>query len=253
MSITKKSISRRTVLRGIGAGLAVPVLDGRVSASAAINHVETADAEAQYRLGLKYHYRGDSLRRRRRRCRRGEPDKWFRLAVRWLQVAADQGHTLAQVSVGWYYLTGRGVVQDDTEAARWYRRAATQGNAWAQHNLLIIKLRRGLRLAQSQDDVEEALARCRVKKMLRDERGLPGHCLQGISTHKEFWLLEPHRTETGVKEDREHQDAHWRELGEAQDREDQDAYWRELRYEERERTFKAWKQRGWPLPALRLG
>ena len=33
------------------------------------------------------------------------------------------------------YATGRGVPEDDAEAVRWYRLAADQGDAGAQHNL----------------------------------------------------------------------------------------------------------------------
>ena len=33
------------------------------------------------------------------------------------------------------YADGRGVPQDDAEAVAWYRKAAEQGNASAQHNL----------------------------------------------------------------------------------------------------------------------
>jgi TPR repeat protein len=33
------------------------------------------------------------------------------------------------------YETGRGVPQSDTDAATWYRRAADQGEPWAQTNL----------------------------------------------------------------------------------------------------------------------
>ncbi len=33
------------------------------------------------------------------------------------------------------YENGRGVAQDYAEAARWYRKAAEQGDAGAQHNL----------------------------------------------------------------------------------------------------------------------
>ena len=36
MIITKKALSRRTVLRGLGASLALPLLDGMVPAFAAI-------------------------------------------------------------------------------------------------------------------------------------------------------------------------------------------------------------------------
>ena len=48
---------------------------------------------------------------------------------------ADQGHATAQTSLGFMYGNGRGVLQDDAEAVRWYRLAAEQGDAVAQTNL----------------------------------------------------------------------------------------------------------------------
>ena len=50
-------------------------------------------------------------------------------AVRWLRLAADQGHADAQHNLGWMYANGEGVPEDDAEAARWYRLAADQGHA----------------------------------------------------------------------------------------------------------------------------
>jgi TPR repeat protein len=46
-----------------------------------------------------------------------------------------KGEALAQYSVGVMYANGRGVSQDDIEAARWYRMAAEQGYAQAQASL----------------------------------------------------------------------------------------------------------------------
>ena len=48
---------------------------------------------------------------------------------------ADQGHAGAQYNLGLMYANGRGVVEDDAEAVRWYRLAADQGHADAQYNL----------------------------------------------------------------------------------------------------------------------
>ena len=48
---------------------------------------------------------------------------------------AEQGNVLAQLGLGVIYDEGRGVRQDDAEAARWFRRAAEQGQAHAQNNL----------------------------------------------------------------------------------------------------------------------
>lgn len=48
---------------------------------------------------------------------------------------AERGHSLAQFSIGNLYFAGRGVTQDQSESARWFRRAAEQGFAPAQFNL----------------------------------------------------------------------------------------------------------------------
>ena len=49
--------------------------------------------------------------------------------------AQDQGHADAQFNLGLAYDTGDGMLQDDAEAAHWYRLAADLGIADAQFNL----------------------------------------------------------------------------------------------------------------------
>jgi TPR repeat protein len=56
-------------------------------------------------------------------------------AVKWYRKAADQGDAWAQTNLGAMYANGQGVSQDYTEALRWYRKAAEQGFARAQNNL----------------------------------------------------------------------------------------------------------------------
>ncbi|MBQ76811.1 MAG: hypothetical protein CMQ20_17535 [Gammaproteobacteria bacterium] len=56
-------------------------------------------------------------------------------AVRWFRLAADQGYAPAQHNLGVMYRRGDGVPENDAEAVRWYRLAAEQGLANAQHNL----------------------------------------------------------------------------------------------------------------------
>ena len=51
---------------------------------------------------------------------------------------AEEGHIGAQVGLGLMYATGKGVVENDIEAEKWYRLAAEQGSALAQYNLGII-------------------------------------------------------------------------------------------------------------------
>ena len=48
---------------------------------------------------------------------------------------ANAGNAAAQFNLGMLYLDGKGVPQDNAEAAVWLRRAADQGYAKAQHNL----------------------------------------------------------------------------------------------------------------------
>ena len=54
-------------------------------------------------------------------------------AARWWHKAADQGDADAQSDLGWLYTYGRGVETNYIEAARWYRKSAEQGNPVAQH------------------------------------------------------------------------------------------------------------------------
>ena len=62
-------------------------------------------------------------------------DKISEEAVRWYQLAAEQGNAFAQTSLGLMYRHGLGVVQDYVEANRWFRLAAEQRYAPAQHSL----------------------------------------------------------------------------------------------------------------------
>ena len=56
-------------------------------------------------------------------------------AVKWYRKAAEQGSAAAQSNLGLMYANGRGVLKDDSEAYRWYLKAANQGNSIAQCNL----------------------------------------------------------------------------------------------------------------------
>ena len=56
-------------------------------------------------------------------------------AARWYRTAADQGDAHAQHSLAVCYLIGEGVERDPARAARWFRRAAQQGHEGAQCEL----------------------------------------------------------------------------------------------------------------------
>src|SRR5450631_3285713 len=53
-------------------------------------------------------------------------------AVRWYSKAAEQGDPTAQAHLGLLYDLGRGVAQDDAQAMRWYLKAAEQGESSAE-------------------------------------------------------------------------------------------------------------------------
>lgn len=48
---------------------------------------------------------------------------------------AEAGDAEAQCVLGVMYYNGEGVLKDDEESVKWYRKAAEQGNATAQFNL----------------------------------------------------------------------------------------------------------------------
>ena len=56
-------------------------------------------------------------------------------AVKWYRKSADQGYVPAQACLGYMYENGRGVEQDFKEAFKWYQKAADQGQVVAQNNL----------------------------------------------------------------------------------------------------------------------
>jgi len=56
-------------------------------------------------------------------------------AVRWYRLAALQGDAFAQNALADNYWEGTGVPKDDREAVRWWRLAADRGFAPAQHSL----------------------------------------------------------------------------------------------------------------------
>ena len=56
-------------------------------------------------------------------------------AVKWFRKAAEQGIANAQFALGVMYERGEGVPENDSEAVKWYRKAAEQGDASAQFTL----------------------------------------------------------------------------------------------------------------------
>ena len=56
-------------------------------------------------------------------------------AVKWYRKAAEQGNADGQNMLGLSYATGAGVTKDSFEAVKWFFKAAEQGHTEAQGNL----------------------------------------------------------------------------------------------------------------------
>jgi TPR repeat protein len=67
----------------------------------------------------------------------GQPKGYAQAAV-WYRKAAEQGNVFAQLALGVLYEGGTGVPKDYNEAASWYRKAAAQGNDMAQTMLSVV-------------------------------------------------------------------------------------------------------------------
>lgn len=59
----------------------------------------------------------------------------FAEAAKWYRKAAEQGDPMALGMLGWLYATGRGVDKDLKTAVEWFRKGAAQGNAEAQYGM----------------------------------------------------------------------------------------------------------------------
>ena len=76
-----------------------------------------------------------------------QANDWKNAPISEVQKAAEQGLAEAQNVLGVMYARGKGVAQDDKQAAAWYRKAAEQGDANAQ-GLLGVLYSQGRGVAQ---------------------------------------------------------------------------------------------------------
>jgi TPR repeat protein len=84
---------------------------------------EPTDAEEQFELGRRFMWGLEGT------------EKDLRAGLKWLRLAAEQGHPRAQTQLGMAYQKARGVRRDIPESVKWMRMAAEQGHAKAQFEL----------------------------------------------------------------------------------------------------------------------
>jgi hypothetical protein len=69
---------------------------------------------------------------------KGLEKDWVK-AAKWYRKAASQGEANSQFALGFIYEKGKGVKKDVAEAAKWYGKAAEQGNDYAADKLRKLK------------------------------------------------------------------------------------------------------------------
>jgi hypothetical protein len=150
--------------------------DADLSPSSSIIEDEMAaksgDPEAQYLHGLRVI---------KRAWQQGEQ---FKLVdgVKWIRLAAESGHLQAQSLLGRCYETGRGVIQDYTQAFIWYQRSAIAGSPVAMVRLArmysegrgapedIVQAYQWLNLAAARGLSEAERVRGRIQLRMSDEQ-----------------------------------------------------------------------------------
>ena len=126
--------------KALNAAILVLVFAGGVAAQSPeieelLAAAEQGDPDAQYKLGLKYAFSAIDAARALlpydyQKALIYTED--YQEAVKWYRLAAEQGHNMAQHTLGLAYDKGAGVPQDYQEAVKWYRLAAEQGNDASQ-------------------------------------------------------------------------------------------------------------------------
>ena len=94
--------------------------------------------------------------------------------------AAGQGYASAQYNLGLHYADGRGVAKDGVEAAKWYQKAAAQGNTNAM---------RMLGNANAKSKLEADLSR-NGKVLSSSETGMYTY-IELIENGKTIWIAAP--------------------------------------------------------------
>ena len=135
LGVYRHTIGQAFLTTAVAVGVASPRGDGAAEADAAFAKGDYAKALKLARpLAEDGNAKAESILGFAYYRGRGVPQNDAEAAT-WFKRAADQGEAASRFTLGVMYGEGRGVPQDFAEAARWYRRAAEQGDAQAQYNL----------------------------------------------------------------------------------------------------------------------
>jgi len=114
---------------------------------------EKGDAIARNNLGVTY-AAGQGISKNDAAGKEGQKvEQNYTEAIKWFRLAAEQGNVEAQCNLATLYYYGRGVDQDYAETIKWLRLAADRGDTIAQFNLGEMYAQ-GLGVAKDQKEAE---------------------------------------------------------------------------------------------------
>jgi TPR repeat protein len=106
-------------------------------------------------------------------------------ALKWFRKAADQGNSFAQYNIGAMYHEGQGVTKDRVAAIKWLRKAADQGHQKAKDALQRVQEATPLSLQDTGSAWKEASMSARTefcKTLARD------YGSNGLTNDYKYWL-----------------------------------------------------------------
>ncbi len=106
-------------------------------------------------------------------------------AAKWYRRAAMQGNVDAECWLGFSYFEGKGVEQNYAEAAKWYRRAAEKGNPYGQFKLGYCYLT-GMGALQNNDEALKWLSKAGVMGNMAAQALLGDNYLSGKIIPQDF-------------------------------------------------------------------
>lgn len=107
--------------------------------------IKSSSSPADFSTYLRHHpvhaaHLAEAERRQKEPATNAGGEALFPKAVEAIRALADSGDATALFHMGKFYDNGNGVAKDPQEAAKWYERAALNGEIRACHNLALMKL-----------------------------------------------------------------------------------------------------------------
>jgi TPR repeat protein len=110
--------------------------------------------------------------------------EWASTGIAALQDSAERGDREAMFRLGVMYASGRGVAEDDTRAAEWYRKAADKGDSRAMVHLAAMHTA-GDGVRRDEDDARRWYQKAAEQGNTRAMTALGARCATGVGTARD--------------------------------------------------------------------